>query len=108
VLPTRLPRTLFYKKLASYNAATWPALQKGVGEAIKKRPDYVLKALPAIYRFFQKASSYRPIVEDHRSHLRDEIGIISLPRDLANGAPAKRVTPAPALADGRRRLKIVA
>lgn len=104
VLPTRLPRTLFYKKLTSYNAATWPAVQKGVGAAMKKRPDYFIKALPGILRFFRKASSYRPIVEDHRSHLRDEIGIITPRRDPARTAPLKKTAPA----DGRRRLQIVA
>jgi hypothetical protein len=66
-------------------------LQKEVGEALKKRPDYFLKALPAICRFFLKASSYRPIVEDHRSHLRDEVGIVPLRRAPAAAAAPRRL-----------------
>jgi radical SAM superfamily enzyme YgiQ (UPF0313 family) len=76
VLPTKLPRTLFYKKLAEHNASTWPSFQRGVAAAMKRRPEAFIKALPGILRFLRNASSHRPIIEDHRSHLRDEIGII--------------------------------
>lgn len=90
VLPTRLPRTLFYKKLAQHNAATWPSFQTGVAAVVRRRPDAVVKALPGILRFLRNASNHRPIIEDHRSHLRDELGIIDA--RIPGFAPA----PAPA------------
>lgn len=76
VLPTRMPRTLFYKKLAQSNATTWPSFQAGVAAVFKRRPEVFVKALPGIIRFLRNASMHRPIIEDHRSHMRDEIGII--------------------------------
>lgn len=93
VLPTKLPRTLFYKKLAEHNASTWPSFQRGVTAAMKRRPEAFVKALPGILRFLRNASSHRPIVEDHHSHLRDEIGII----DHRAGASVRVSGPTPAV-----------
>jgi radical SAM superfamily enzyme YgiQ (UPF0313 family) len=108
VLPTKLPRTLFYKKLAQSNATTWPSFQRGVSAAMKRRPEAFIKALPGILRFLRNASSHRPIIEDHRSHLRDEIGII----DTRRPASPPVATPEPVFVDGapklRHRLNVIA
>jgi radical SAM superfamily enzyme YgiQ (UPF0313 family) len=91
VLPTRMPRTLFYKKLAQSNATTWPSFQKGVLAVFKQRPEVFAKALPGIIRFLRNASMHRPIIEDHRSHMRDEIGIIDALASARTPAPAQPV-----------------
>lgn len=76
VLPTRLPREVFYRKLTEWNRATWPGFQRGVMAALRRRPGFFLEALPGTVRFLKRAHRYRPISESPESHLRDEIGII--------------------------------
>jgi radical SAM superfamily enzyme YgiQ (UPF0313 family) len=104
VLPTRLPRTLFYKKLAQHNSTTWPSFQRGVSAVFRQRPEAFLEALPGIVRFLRNASNHRPIIEDHRSHLRDELGIIDA--RVASQAP-KPPTPSPTMAQVRHRLNVI-
>ncbi len=80
VLPTRIPRSLFYKKFAEANQATWPSFEKGAWATVRNRPRFFLTHMRGVYKFLEKARNYGPICEDPGSHLRDEIGII--PRDV--------------------------
>lgn len=76
VLPTKLPRDVFYRKYTEYNKATHASFRSGVFAAIRRRPGFFFQALPGALRFIQKANHYRPILENPDSHLRDEVGII--------------------------------
>jgi hopanoid C-3 methylase len=88
VLPTKLPREIFYKKLSEYNRATWSSFKKGIWAAVRRNPKFFMEALPGLIRFIKKANHYRPILENHESHLRDEKGIIPAHITMAN-APNK-------------------
>lgn len=104
VLPTKLPRERFYAKLAEANARTWPAFQAGVAAVLRVRPEAFLTAGAGILRFLRNASSHRPIIEDYRSHLRDEIGII----DASVRADASPPSHAPSMPkQARRHLPLV-
>lgn len=76
VTPTRLPREEFYRRYAEWNAVTWPSFRKGVLATLRRRPKFFADAFAGVLRWVRKANHYRPIVESHESHLRDEIGII--------------------------------
>ncbi|MFN7971996.1 MAG: radical SAM protein [Acidobacteriota bacterium] len=76
VLPTKLPREVFYRKLAEKNVATTPAVLKGAFATLSRRPSFLVRCLPGAVRFMSKAKRYRPILQSGESHLRDEIGII--------------------------------
>ena len=76
VLPTKIPRSIFYKKLAEGNQATWPSFEKTTWEVMKRRPKFFLRNWRGMIKFLQKVRVYSPIYEDPGSHLRDEIGII--------------------------------
>ena len=76
VLPTRLPRETFYKKFTQQADATWPAFRKGVGAAIMRRPWFFMKSMAGTVRFINRVRNYRPIADDYKSHLRDEVGVI--------------------------------
>jgi hopanoid C-3 methylase len=89
VLPTKLPREVFYKKLTEYNRATWKSFKKGIWASIRRRPKFFIDALPGLLRFMKKANHYRPILENHESHLRDEKGIIPPNITTANAAKKK-------------------
>jgi radical SAM superfamily enzyme YgiQ (UPF0313 family) len=106
VLPTRLPRTLFYKKLAQSNSSTWKAFERGVGAVLRSRPEAFVEALPGIVRFLRNAANHRPIIEDHRSHLRDELGIIEARVPSGDSKPPP--TPTPSVAQVRHRLNVIA
>ncbi len=80
VLPTKIPRSLFYKKLAEANQATWPSFERATWEVMRRRPKFFLKNWKGMLKFWQKARVYGAICEDPNSHLRDEIGII--PRNV--------------------------
>ena len=100
VLPTRLPRDVFYKKYTEYNQATMKSFRRGIFAAIRRRPKFFLEAMPGVMRFLKKANHYRPIVEDPESHLRDERGIIDPTVTMAN-APKRE------LPEGKRALPVV-
>ncbi len=106
VLPTKLPRARFYEKLAQHNSTTWPSFQRGVSAVVRQRPGAVVRALPGIVRFLQKAASHRPIIEDHQSHLRDEIGIID--PQIQVQTPAPESTPGLGAPQVRHRLDVLA
>jgi radical SAM superfamily enzyme YgiQ (UPF0313 family) len=91
VLPTRLPRETFYKKLAEMNTATFPSFKRGILEAFRNRPDFWLRAIPSTLRYVKTVNHYRPIATNHEHHLRDEIGII--PADVTTAT--RRSTPRP-------------
>jgi len=80
VLPTKLPREIFYKKFTAQNDATWPAFRKGIQSSMLRRPAFFLKSLPGTIRFISRIKQYRPIASDYESHLRDEVGVI--PHDV--------------------------
>lgn len=87
VLPTKLPRETFYRKLAAMNSATLPSFKKGLLATIKNNPGFWLRAFPGALKYIQTVNHYRPIATDHRHHLRDEIGII--PADVTTETPKK-------------------
>jgi radical SAM superfamily enzyme YgiQ (UPF0313 family) len=91
VTQTRLPRETFYRKYAEWHAATFISTKRGVLNAMRRRPGFFLRAIPATYRFFRKELHYFPVLESHESHLRDEVGIIPI------DAPLKRRPAPPAL-----------
>ena len=76
VLPTKLPREVFYRKLTEYNKATWKSFKKGIWASVRRRPKFFFEALPGLLKFIKKANHYRPILENPESHMRDELGII--------------------------------
>ncbi|MBI4821926.1 MAG: cobalamin B12-binding domain-containing protein [Deltaproteobacteria bacterium] len=88
VLPTKIPRSLFYKKLAEANRTTWPSFERGTLAVLKRRPLFFLEARRGIQALVERVSRYRPIFESAESHLADEIGIIS--RTLTAGTAPVR------------------
>jgi radical SAM superfamily enzyme YgiQ (UPF0313 family) len=78
VTPTRLPRERFYQKYVEWHRATLKSTWKGVWSAVWRNPKFFLwDSLRGSLRFLMKEIHYAPIVDNHESHLRDEIGIIS-------------------------------
>lgn len=108
VLPTKLPRERFYAKLAEANTRTWPAFQRGIAAVLRRRPEAFLTAGAGIARFLRNASSHRPIIEDYRSHLRDEIGIIDPTIRASDPGLAPAHATAGANAELRHRLNVIA
>ncbi len=82
VVPTKIPRSLFYKRLARQE--TWKSFGQGTWDAVRKRPQFFLTHLKGVYRFIQNARNYSAISEYAESHLRDEIGIIPRTVTMAN------------------------
>jgi radical SAM superfamily enzyme YgiQ (UPF0313 family) len=91
VTETKLPREEFYRLFASHNSRVdIDRMWQLTYDFIRARPTLFLRALPGMLRFRQRQNRYRPILEDHRSHLRDEVGTIS-------AQPARRRVELPVL-----------
>jgi radical SAM superfamily enzyme YgiQ (UPF0313 family) len=100
VLPTKLPRDVFYKKFTAQNDATWPALKKGLLAAMRRKPKFFIKSIPGTIRFVNRIKQYRPIASDYESHLRDEVGVI--PHDIKINAESTAKA-----AERKERLKVI-
>ena len=96
VLPTKLPRETFYRKLAQMNHSTLPAFKKGIFAALRNRPRFWARSRRGVLRFLKVVEHYRPIAENHEHHLRDEIGII--PADVTQASFKKAARKLPVLA----------
>jgi len=99
VLPTKIPRATFYKKLAQMNSATLPSFRKGIFAALRNRPKFWLESIPGIRKFISIVNHYRPIAENHEHHLRDEIGIIPADVTQANFKKRPRALPVVSVAE---------
>jgi radical SAM superfamily enzyme YgiQ (UPF0313 family) len=92
VVPTKIPRSIFYKKFAEANQATWPAFEAGSKQFWKKTGRHlILKAFPAFIRFLHRANQYRRVMEDYQSHMRDEVGVI--PRSVVAADASRHAIP---------------
>ena len=91
VTETKLPREEFYRLFASHNSRVdIDRMWQLTYDFIRARPKLFLRALPSMLRFRQRQNRYRPILEDYRSHLRDEVGTIA-------ARPARRRVELPVL-----------
>jgi hopanoid C-3 methylase len=97
VLPTKLPREVFYRKLTEWNRATWPGFQRGLLAALRRRPGFFFDSIPGTMRFLQRANRYRAISESPESHLRDEIGVIPADVTMASVAASRPKVSLPVL-----------
>jgi len=89
VIPTRLPRPIFYKKYVDFGTAIKPSIKAGFLSALRNRPGLFLRSIPGIIRFRRKAARYAKVEGDVNSWLRDEVGII--PSDVTAAAPPPRM-----------------
>ncbi len=95
VLPTKLPRETFYRKLAEMNTQTFPSFKRAIIDTFKNNPRFWLRAFPSAVKYVRTVNHYRPIATNHEHHLRDEIGII--PADATEASVAAKRAKAKAL-----------
>ncbi len=77
VLPTKMPREMFYARYTQWHRATLPGVRKGIFAAVFRRPKLFLwDGISGVAHYIKKIRHYAPIIANPFNHLRDEIGII--------------------------------
>lgn len=77
VVPTRLPREVFYRHFARQLWATMPATRQALRfRNLLKRADFWWSVLPNLPRFLYDAHRQRRVFSDPASYLSDEAGVL--------------------------------
>jgi radical SAM superfamily enzyme YgiQ (UPF0313 family) len=79
VLPTRLPRDVFYRHFARALEATKDSAHKSIKNVLLKRPDFARRAFTQFAWFFARTWRYQRVHGDPASFLRDEEGLLNGP-----------------------------